>query len=161
LTIDHASRFHRQVHEYRPRILEYRALTDTIPPANLDSMPEDELFFRLGRETIGDAIVPQSFDTLIERGRAVLAGAEPAVRAVLCMDGGVRDLLKDLSDEARKQQIPLLLAGTLTGFTHLAVILIGALVMRAGLDRYCATPVAAVASPGGDSQASSAASAAT
>jgi hypothetical protein len=141
--------------------LEHRAVTDTVPPANLDSMPEDELFFRLGRETVGDAIVPQGFDTLIDRGRAVLADVEPAVRAVLCMDGGVRDLLKDLSAEARKQQVTLLLAGTLTGFTHLAVILIGALVLRTGLDRYCATPAATAVSPGGDSQASSAASAAT
>jgi hypothetical protein len=135
-------------------------MADPAPLANLDAMPEDELFFRLGRETVGEAIVPQSFETLTERGRIVLAEVAPAVRAVLCADGGVRDLLKDLSDEARKQQVVLLLGGALTGFTHLAVILVGALVLRAGLDRYCGSAAAAPASPGGESHASNAASAA-
>lgn len=123
-----------------------------VPTASqLDAMDEDELLLCVGQETVGDDVaVPQSLGSLIERGRQVMRDAEPKLKAVLCDPDGPKAVLNALSKEALHQEVVALIAASAGfAFTQVAIIYIAAVVLKRGLDVYCAVPMpaASAASP--------------
>lgn len=121
--------------------------------AELDAMEENELLFSLGRETVGDAAVPQSLGSLVQRGRELVRKIAPQAKDLLCDADGPRALLKEITGQSLHEAVALAIAGVATGLTPLACAYVAALILRRGLDLYCAAP-ASVA----DAQASTSAS---
>jgi hypothetical protein len=116
--------------------------------AELASMEEDELLLCLGRETAGNAAVPQSLGSLIQRGQVVFAEVQPRLRTLLCDADGPKAVLTELSKDALHGAVVAIIAGTAgLALTQAAIIYLAAIVVRRGLEYYCATPVAGAAKP--------------
>jgi hypothetical protein len=117
-------------------------MSDSPPFSRINTMSEDELLLCIGQETAeNDAAVPQSLGSLIERGRQVMQKAEPMLKILLCDPEGPKPVLAALSDEALHAAVVALIAGTAGfAFTPVAITYITAVILRRGLNCYCAMP---------------------
>jgi hypothetical protein len=107
-------------------------------------MSENELLLCLGRETVGDAAVPQSLGSLIDRGRNILQEVEPWLKKLVCDADGPKPFLEDLSHEALHSAVVAIIVGTAGfSFPHIAAIYLAAVIVRRGLQNYCGVPAAA------------------
>lgn len=124
-------------------------MSDAPTPSELDAMGEDELLLCIGQETVGDDVaVPQSLGSMIERGRQVMRDAEPKLKAAVCGPDGPKDILDSLTKEVLHREVVALVSMTLGAtFSQLAIVYIAAVLLKHGLNRYCATPAMNAASP--------------
>ena len=78
------------------------------------------------------------------RGRPVLHDAQPTLKSLLCDADSAKSILSKLSKEALHATIVAIIAGTAgVSFTPLAILSLTAIVVRRGLQVYCAAPAAA------------------
>lgn len=107
-------------------------------PEKLLEMSDDELYLRLGRELAGSEAVPQSMDTLIQKGRESFQKIASHIASSLCEGKEPHIDFKDLRDTTLVSALTawVVESGSFQ-FSHAALVYVTAIIARAGLQNFC------------------------
>jgi hypothetical protein len=104
----------------------------------LQGLTEDELFLKLGSMHAGSAAVPESAQSLVERGRALFEQVKAVLQPIVCRPGA-ETTTDTLTTASLLAVINNEVAMTPTfHLAHGAALVIAMLIMRQGLTRFCA-----------------------
>jgi len=110
------------------------------PLEKLAQLTDNELYLRLGRELTASEAIPQSMDTLIQKGRESYQKIASHIASMICEGKEPQTNFKDLHDTALTSALAAWMVNQGTfQYGHAAALYVAAIIARAGLSVFCQT----------------------